>query len=100
MKAMHERTPEEHKRLRAKQSEVLRAVWDVPKMDLFTDFQRTWDATGMSYRFEGVYSQRLVARLGRKPDPEDMIILVNGSIAHGGAHCIMSGDAFKGRVNV
>ena len=98
MKAYNERTAEEHQRLRAKQSEVLCAVWDVPRMDLFTDFQRTWDATRESYRFEGTYSELLVHRLGRKPDPEDMIILVNRSIMHGGAHCIMSGNAFKGKV--
>ena len=100
MKATHERTPEEQKRLRAKQSEVLHAVWDVPKMDLFTDFKRAWCADHLSYRFEGVYSQRLVDRLGRKPDPEDIIILVNGSIMHGGAHCIIRDNAFKGRLDI
>ena len=100
MKASYERTAEEQKRLRNKQSSVLSAISNVPRMDLFTDFQRSWATDSLSYQFRGTYSMRLVDLLGHRPDAEELIIIVNGSIMHSGATCIISDNAFRGRVNI
>lgn len=100
MKASYERTAEEQKLLRIKQTNVLHAISGVPKMELFTEFERCWAADNLSYQFRGSYSPRLVELLGRRPDAEELIIIVNGSIMHAGASCIIADNAFRGRVNV
>lgn len=100
MRSVTDRSSAETERLLVKQSELRRALADLPMMEFFSDFQRTWSLDNQSYRFEGTYSRALFEVLGRRPDAEELIILVHGSIIHGGAHCIVSDDCFKGRVYV
>lgn len=51
------------------------------------------------YKFEGMYTDKLVELLGREPLPNEIIMLVDGGFSHFGAECHISGHTFSGKVN-
>lgn len=52
------------------------------------------------YTFSGYVTDELIDLLGRMPDTDEIIMLVDGGFSHFGATCTLNGRRFSGRVNI
>lgn len=52
------------------------------------------------YTFSGKVSDEMVEEMGRMLTGDEIIMLVDGGFSHFGASCSISGQAFRGSVNI
>ena len=100
MKAIVDYTKEEHVAMAAKRDALYKAINGELRENLIT-FNKSYGYA--HYTFHGFYTKRLVEMLGREPDEDEIIILVDGGFYHFGATCFISRDgtgAISGRVNI
>lgn len=98
MKAIVELTNHEHDAMRKKRDALFAKTKGVRMDELFTHFKKT---SGYAhYTFSGYVSDKLIDLLGRKPDSDEIIMLVDGGFSHFGATCTLNDRRFSGRVNI
>ena len=99
MKAIVSYTDEEYAQMRLKQMRMLDAIRGMDRRELYTYTKRSGYA---HYQFSGTYTDKLVEALGRHPDSDEIIMLVDNGFSHFGASCTINtnGKTFSGRVNV
>lgn len=98
MKAICDYTPEEYAAMRAK-AERLREAISGHSMQELMECNRKYGYA--HYTFTGTYTDKLVELLGREPDADEIIILVDDGFSHFGATCGVGtlDHTFRGRVN-
>ena len=84
MKAIVEYTGLEYDAMRDKFQRLLDAIRDIDRNELISIVKRHGYA---HYGFGGSYTDKLVEALGRHPDEDEIIMLVDGGFSHFGAHC-------------
>lgn len=105
MKPTLQLTPEEYERLLMKHT-ALRGALDGHNHGELLTIERCFDnslgLSGSAYSFRGRYTNRLVELLGKHPDDEEIIMLVDAGYCHYGATCTVDTDlmTFKGSINV
>lgn len=99
MKAICELTTPEHDALSNKYKVLLEKTKGVSKSELFELF--TKKPGYAHYVFDGYVSNKLIDLLGRMPDEDEIIMLVDGGFSHFGARCRFDTGRrhFHGRVN-
>lgn len=99
MKAITEYSPAEYEQMRKKHAALLNAIKDAPHDGLIAICRQRGYA---HYKFNGVYTPWLVELLGRHPDEDEIIMLVDGGFSHFGATCSVRTESmhFAGRVNI
>lgn len=99
MKAITEYTPQEYSKMHQKREALCEAIKGVPLDELLAS---TVERGYACYRFTGVYTPYLVELLGRHPDADEIIMLVDGGFSHFGASCTVNNDSqqFHGFVYV
>lgn len=99
MKAITEYTDEEYVKMREKQRALNEAIKGLSFGDLITWTKRNGYA---KYEFWGTYTDKLVEALGRHPDAEEIIMLVDSGYSHFGAGCSINPleKAFSGYVYI
>lgn len=98
MKAICELTKREHDALSKKYAALREKTKGVRMDELFTHFKKTPGYA--SYTFNGYVSDKLIDLLGRKPDSDEIIMLVDSGFSHFGATCTVNNRSFSGRVYV
>ena len=96
MRAIVEHTPEQYKELLDKFNKLKEATKGVALTDLIT---KSITRGYAHYRYYGEYTDKLVELLGREPDSDEIIMLVDDGFSHFGATCRITGKRFEGRVN-
>lgn len=99
MKAIVDYTEEEYEKMRNKQLLLFIAISGIDRRELYT-YTRSHGYA--SYGFNGAYTDKLVKALGRHPDSDEIIMLVDGGFSHFGASCYVNtrDKSFSGRVCV
>lgn len=99
MKAITEYTDEEYVKMKEKQRALGEAIRGLKREELFTYTKRSGYA---KYDFWGTYTDKLVEALGRHPDAEEIIMLVDDGYSHFGASCSLNprDRAFSGYVYI
>lgn len=99
MKAITAYTDEEYIKMKEKQKALCEAINGLNRVELFTYQRRSGYA---KYDFWGTYTDKLVEALGRHPDAEEIIMLVDGGFSHFGAGCSINPreKAFSGHVYI
>jgi hypothetical protein len=99
MKAIVALTPEEYAKLYEKLSALNDAIKGLKRDELFTFTKKHGYA---KYTFNGIYSDKLVEALGRHPDEEEIIMLVDSGYSHFGASCTINkrDKTFSGHVYI
>ena len=98
MRSICEYTENEYQAMSEKRRALLQALNSVSG----SVFDELWRTRGYAhYKFKGKYSDRLVEALGRHPDTDEIIMLVDGGFSHFGASCTIdiASQRFHGRVN-
>lgn len=99
MKAIVEMTHEEYGKMHDKFEKLKRATAGHPRSELLTHTR----SSGYShYKFNGTYTDTLVELLGRHPDEDEIIMLVDSGYSHFGAGCAIDTQhrSFSGRVYI
>lgn len=99
MKAIVEYTNEEHAKMSRKYAELMKAIEGHSRDELIKDFTcRTGYA---HYKFSGEYTELFTELLGRAPESDEIIMLIDCGFNHFGATCNVNHDTrhFAGRVN-
>lgn len=99
MKAIVEYTEEEHLAMCKKLANLQHATSSY-KRDELLEYSKV---SGYAhYKFVGSYTDTLVAALGRHPDEDEIIMLVDCGYTHFGASCTINHrtKTFSGRVNI
>lgn len=99
MKAITDHTKEEYEALRSKEAALHKALEGHLYSDLITYRKQYGYAM---YMFSGTYTSKLVELLGRHPDGDEIIMLVDGGFSNFGAVCCVKPEHkwFSGHVNV
>lgn len=99
MKAITEYTPEEYVNMHKKSLALNEAIRGFKRDELFMYSKRAGHA---KYDFWGTYTDKLVEALGRHPDAEEIIMLVDSGYSHFGAGCNINKEqmAFSGYVYI
>lgn len=87
MKAITEYTDEEYIKMKEKLKALGEAIKGLNREELFTYIKRRGYA---KYDFWCSYTDKLVEALGRHPDAEEIIMLVDGGYSHFGASCALN----------
>lgn len=98
MKAITAYTEAEYEQMRVKYCELHDAINGMLHHTLYAPTKRYGYA---HYTFKGSYTDKLVEALGRHPDSDEIIMLVDGGFSHLGATCTVDTQhmTFSGRVN-
>lgn len=99
MKAITDYTDEEYLKMQEKSRALHKAIDGIKRDELFTYTKRRGYA---KYDFWGSYTDKLVEVLGRHPDAEEIIMLVDDGYSHFGAACMLNPreKAFSGYVYI
>lgn len=99
MKAIVEMTPEEYGKMHEKYMTLLSAIEGHSRSDLITYTRSSGYA---HFKFSGTYTDKLVQLLGRHPNEDEIIMLVDSGYCHFGAGCTIDHvrRSFSGRVNI
>ena len=99
MKAITEYTEAEYARMIEKCNHLHDCIKGVPRNELITVETKRGYA---HYTFHGSYTDKLVERLGKIPDAEELIMLVDNGFSHFGASIYVDHGhkIFSGRVNI
>lgn len=98
MKAIVEYTNEEYAKMSEKCHKLHKAIEGIDRAELISVTKRYGYA---HYEFNGTYTDKFVEALGRHPDSDEIIMLVDSGFSHFGAYCYVSTDrkSFSGKVN-
>ena len=98
MKATTDYTDEEYINMQHKRTALYGAIAGHQYSELFTYQRRVNDSR---YSFGGRYTDKLVELLGRHPDEEEIIMLIDCGYSHCGAFCTIDrvNKIFGGHVN-
>jgi hypothetical protein len=99
MKAITEYTPDEYFKMHEKHQALKKAIEGHSRSELLQAKRTSGYA---HYKFSGFYTEKLVELLGRHPDEEEIIMLVDSGYSHFGAGCTINKIhmTFSGRVNI
>lgn len=98
MKAICELTKTEHDALSKKWRALQAKIEGLPTSELLSNLKKNYGYA--HYTFSGYVSDKLIDLLGRRPDSDEIIMIVDNGLRHYGATCSVDGRRFSGKVNI